>query len=235
MNFFDVFFRSFFSILALFFLTKMMGRKQISQLNLYDYVVGITIGSVAAEISTNLDTHFFSGILVMIIYSVVSIMFSYCSLKSIIIRRLIVGVPYILIEHGKILESSLKKAKFDVNELLQEARISGYYDLSQIEYAIMETNGKVSFLPNSKYMPVTSNDMKIKVNRNSLVSNLVIDRKIMKDNLKYIGKNEVWLLKRLYSLGYKSLDNILLVTCDNKDNIKVYDKNYDKKEKKILE
>ena len=235
MNFFDVIFRSVFSILTLFFLTKIMGRKQISQLNLYDYVVGITIGSVAAEISTNLDTHFWSGILVMIIYSIVSVIFSFVSLKSILLRRFIIGVPYILIEHGKILEASLKKAKFDINELLQEARISGYYDLSQIEYAIMEANGKVSFLPKSKYIPITPSDMKIKVDKSALVSNLIIDRKIMKDNLKYIGKDEVWLLKRLYSLGYKSLDNILLVTYDNKDKIMVYEKNYSKLEKKVLE
>lgn len=235
MNFFDVFFRSFFSILALFFLTKIMGRKQISQLNLYDYVVGITIGSVAAEISTNLDTHFFSGILVMVIYSVVSVLFSFLSEKSIVLRRFIIGVPYILIENGKILESSLKKAKFDINELLQEARISGYYDLSQIDYAIMEANGKVSFLPKGKYSPVTISDMKLKESKNALVSNLVIDGKIMFNNLDYIGMSEQWLLNRLASMGYKSLDEILLVTCDNKEKIVVFEKNLDKYEKKVLE
>ena len=104
MNFFNILLRSIFSILALFFLTKIMGRKQISQLNLYDYVVGITIGSVAAEVSTNLDTNFWGGILVMLIYSLVSIFFSYSTEKSIILRRFIIGVPYILIENGKILE-----------------------------------------------------------------------------------------------------------------------------------
>lgn len=235
MNFFDVFLRSFFSILALFFLTKIMGRKQISQLNLYDYVVGITIGSVAAEISTNLDTHFFSGILVMVIYSIVSVLFSFLSEKSIVLRRFIIGVPYILIENGKILESSLKKAKFDINELLQEARIGGYYDLSQIDYAIMEANGKVSFLPKGKYSPVTISDMKLKESKNALVSNLVIDGKIMFNNLDYIGKSEQWLLNRLDSMGYKSLDEILLVTCDNKEKIVVFEKNLDKYEKKVLE
>lgn len=235
MNFFDVFLRSIFSILALFFLTKMMGRKQISQLNLYDYVVGITIGSVAAEISTNLDTHFWGGMFVMLIYSLVSILFSFLAEKSIVLRRFIIGVPYILIENGKILESSLRKAKFDVNELLQEARISGYYDLNQINYAIMEANGKVSFLPKSKYMPVVPNDMKIKVDRNGLVSNLVIDGKMMKENLKYIEKSEKWLLTRLSNLGYTDLEKILLVTCDNKEKITVFEKNFDKIEKKILE
>lgn len=235
MNFFDVVWRSLLSIVALFFLTKMMGRKQISQLNLYDYVVGITIGSVAAEISTNLDTDFLGGIIVMTVYSLVSVFLSLITIKSIVLRRFIIGGPIVIIENGKILEASLKKAKFDINELLQEARISGYYDISKIEYAIMEANGKVSFLSKSKYDVLTPNDMKIKVEKSALVTNLVIDSKIMKKHLKKINKDEKWLITRLNNLGYKSLDNILLVICDNKEKITVFEKNYDVNEIKFLE
>lgn len=235
MNFFNVVWRSLLSIVALFFFTKMMGRKQISQLNLYDYVVGITIGSVAAEISTNLDTDFLGGIVVMTVYSLVSVFLSLITMKSIILRRFIIGVPIVIIENGKILEASLKKAKFDINELLQEARISGYYDISKIEYAIMEANGKVSFLSKSKYDILSPNDMKIKVDKSSLVTNLVIDSKIMKKHLKMINKDEKWLTTRLNSLGYKSLENILLVTCDNKEKITVFEKNYNIEEIKFLE
>ncbi len=235
MNFFDVIWRSLLSIVALFLLTKMMGRKQISQLNLYDYVVGITIGSVAAEISTNLDTGFWDGIIVMTVYSLVSVFLSFITVKSIILRRFIIGVPIVVIENGKILEASLKKSKFDINELLQEARINGYYDISKIEYAIMEANGKVSFLAKSKYDVLTPNDMKIKVDKSSLVTNLVIDSKIMKKHLKKINKDEKWLLNRLNNLGYKSLDDILLVTCDNKEKLTVFEKNYDIDEVKFLE
>lgn len=235
MNFFNCIWRSLLSIVFLFLFTKMMGKKQISQLNLYDYVVGITIGSVAAEISTNLDTDFLSGVLVMAVYSVVSVFLSILTEKSIVLRRFIIGVPIVLVENGKILEASLKKTKFDVNELLQEARISGYYDFSQINYAVMETNGKISFLPKSKYSYITPNDMKLKVEKTSLVSNLVIDTKIMICNLKNIGKDEKWLLNRLNHLGYKSLDNILLVTCDNKERLSVFEKNYNIVDKKVLD
>lgn len=235
MNFFNVFFRSIFSIIALFLLTKLMGRKQISQLNMYDYVVGITIGSVAAEISTNFDTNFWDGIVVMSVYTVVSVIISFASEKSIVLRRFFIGVPIILIDRGKILEKSLKKAKFEINELLQEARVCGYYDLSEIECAIMEANGKVSFLPKSKYMPVTIKDMKLKSDKSGLVSNLVIDSKILFNNLKNIGKDEKWLLTRLSTLGYKSLDNVLLVTCDNKEKISVYEKNIGLNEEKVFE
>lgn len=212
-----------------------MGRKQISQLNMYDYVVGITIGSVAAEISTSLESNFFNGVLVMAVYTAVSVLISFVTEKSIVLRRFIIGTPIIIIEKGKILEASLKKAKFDINDLLQEARIGGYYDISQIEYAIMEPNGMVSFLPKSKYMPVTPSDMKLKVDKNSIVSNLVIDGNIIEDNLKNIGKSKKWLLTRLGNLGYSDLENVLLVTCDNKEKITVFEKNFDIDEKKILE
>ena len=235
MDFFYTFIRSIFSIVVLFFLTKMMGRKQISQLNLYDYVVGITIGSVAAEISTNLESDFCKGVVVMLVYTLVSVLISYLTEKSIKLRRFIIGTPIVIIEKGKILEKSLRKAKFDTNDLLQEARIDGHYDLSQIEYAVMEANGKVSFLPKSKYSPVTPSDMKLKVDKNGLVSNVVMDGNVMTDNLKYIGKSEKWLLTRLNNLGYSNLDNILLATCDNKEKITVFEKNYDQVEEKVFE
>lgn len=235
MNFFNVVLRSVLSIVALFLLTKMMGRKQISQLNLYDYVVGITIGSVAAEISTNLDTDFWGGIVVMSVYSLVSVLLSFLTEKSILMRRFIIGVPIVMMEDGKILESSLKKTKFDINEFLQEARISGYYDISQIEYAIMEANGKISFLSRSEYNAVTPLDMNIDVKKSSLVSNLVIDGKVMENNLKMIGKDINWLLNKLKRQGYDSFDNILLVTCCDKEEITIYEKNYDILEYKVLE
>ncbi len=235
MNFLTVLWKSILSIIILFFLTKLTGRKQISQLSLYDYVLGITIGSVAAEISTNMDADFWGGILVMVVYSSVSFLASILTEKSIVLRRFIIGSPIVVMEKGKILESSLKKAKFDVNELLQEARISGYYDLSQIEYAVMEANGKMSFLPKSKYVPVTPSDMKLKVDRSGLVANLIIDGKVMPNNLKTIGKDEKWLLKRLSSLGYDDLEKVFLVTCDNKEKLTVFEKNYGVVEEQVLE
>ncbi len=235
MDFLVVLWKSILSIIILFFLTKVMGRKQISQLSLYDYVVGITIGSVAAEISTNMDANFWGGVLVMVVYTSVSILASLMTEKSILLRRFIIGTPIVVIEKGKILESSLRKTKFDVNELLQEARVSGYYDLSQIEYAVMEANGKMSFLPKSKYMPVTPSDMKLKVDRNGLVANVVIDGNVMKENLKFIGKDEKWLMTRLNNMGYDDIENIILATCDNKEKITVFEKNFDIEENKVLE
>ena len=111
-------------------------------------------------------------------------------MKSITARRCIIGSPTVIIQDGKILYKNLKKAKMDVNDLLEQARANGYFDLSEIEFSLMESDGKLSFLPKSKYVPVTPNDMKIKTDYKGLTSNLVIDGKIMGNNLKNINKDK---------------------------------------------
>ena len=230
---FIILIKSFASIIALFLFTKLMGKKQVSQLNMFDYVLGITIGSVAAEIAVNLETEFYKGIIVMVVYTIISIVVSFITNKIIVCRRLLTGVPIILMERGQLIESGLKKAKYDVNEFLEEARSNGYFDISQIEYALMEANGKVSFLPKSKYVPLTPDDMKIKVDYKGLVANLVIDGEIMEKNLKEINKDKKWLYTRLKN-NKVSLDEILLLTCNSKEQLQIYKKE-NKKIQSVLE
>lgn len=212
------------SMVILFFFTKAMGRKQLSQLNLYDYIVGITIGSVAADISIDLETHFWHGVLVMFVYTIVSILISHFTAKSIKFRRFVTGVPIIVIEDGKIIEDNVEKSKLDINDLLQEARTNGCFDISEIEFAIMESNGKISFLQKSKYSPLTPSDAKVKVDYKGICSNLVIDGHIMSNNLKIIKKDDKWLLTRLKNEGYNNPKDLLLVTCDSKEKLTIYKK-----------
>lgn len=213
------------SIVILFGITKMIGRKQISQLNIFDFIIGITMGNIAAEIAVNKEVKLLYGIIAMLIYAFFSVLVSYLTNKSIKARRFFTGVPIVVIENGKLIEESLKKIKFDVNDLLEESRVNGYFDLSEIEYAIMEANGRLSFLPKSKYEPLTPNDMKIKTTYKGLCSNLLIDGKIMTNNLKNIGKDENWLLSRLEKQGYQDLTSILLVICDSNEKLTIYEKN----------
>ncbi len=235
MDFLYIFMKSIGSILALFFFTKAMGRKQVSQLNLYDYVIGITIGSVAAEISINFESKFLNGLIVMGVYTIVSILIAHFTAKSMKLRRFVVGVPIIIIEDGKILEDNVEKAKIDLSDLLQEARNNGYFDIGEIEFAIMEPNGKISFLSKSKYAPLTPSDMKIKVPYKGLCANLVLDGNIMFNNLKVINKDEDWLLTRLEKEGYNHVEDLLLVTCDSKEKLTIYKKGEDSTKKGCLE
>ena len=123
----------------------------------------------------------------------------------------------------------------DVNDLLEQCRAKGFFDISQINYAILEVNGSLSLLPKEKYRPINVNDMNLKLPESSICSNVVIDQKIMKKNLSIIGKDEKWLRHELKIKGYKDLTNILLVTVDINYKINVYEKNDNLKILNILE
>lgn len=223
------------SILVLFLFTKLMGRKQVSQLNMFDYIIGITIGSIASEMTMAKNISFVEGTLGIGIYAMSAFLISEWTMRSITARRLIVGTPCIIVQRGKLLEKSLKKSKIDLNDLLQEARNAGYFDISEIEYAIMEANGRISFLPKSKYAPLTPDDMKIKTKFKGVSVNLIIDGKIMFKHLKQIKHDERWLLKRLENEGYKNISDLLLVICDSDEKLTIYERNIELLEENVFE
>lgn len=231
----NILFRTLLIIIILFFLAKLMGKKQISQLNLFDYIIGITIGSIAADISLDLDKNLIAGITSLVIYGVISALVSYITMKSLSLRRFIVGVPTVLIENNKLIEGGLKKAKIDVNDLLAEARGQGYFKLEDIEYAIMETTGTISFMPISSSSPATKKDVNAKIKKESLVANVIIDSKLLDKNLKEMYKDKKWLDSVLKVQGYNDYDNIMLATLDINDKVVVYEKNIKSKKNSVLE
>lgn len=231
----DVVVRSLLSLVTLFLVTKMLGKKQVSQLSLFDYVIGISIGNFAAEMSINLETNYINGTVAVVIFGLVAYLVSILTMKSIHLRRFFMGVPTVLIEHGKLLVEGMKKVKFDMNDLLEACRINGYFDISEIEYAIMETNGTVSILPKGEYKPVTMRDMNLKASKQGLCANVIIDGKVMKNNLENIHKDIRWLEKELKVKGYKEMSNILLATVDVNEKLVIYEKNVGKDPTDVLE
>ena len=223
------------SILVLYISSKIIGKKQVSELSLFDYVIGISIGNFAAEMIINMETPFTYGCIAMITFALVSYAVSYLTMKSIKLRKFIIGTPTIVIQNGEILENSLKKLKMDVNDLLEQTRIGGYFDLNEIEYAIVEANGKLSIMPKAIYNPLTPNDMQIKVNKKDLVANVIIDSKIITESLRNMNKDKKWLEQQLKIKGYQNLDKILLATLDVDEKLIIYKKNEKLKVKKVLE
>lgn len=234
-DFLNICFRTILVLIILFFITKMMGKKQISELNFFDYIVGITIGSIAADISLDIEKNMIAGIAALFIYGFISYIISFVSIKSILARRFFIGVPTVLVEKGKIIESGLKKSKIDVNDLLMVARENGYFNLDEIDYALMEVNGNISFLPKEKEKPVTKKDMKIKCNNEGLTVNAIIDSKYMANNMKAINKDKEWLDHELKVNGYDNYDNILLATIDNNYKVTIYEKNVNPDKNTVLE
>ena len=225
--------RSLISLFFLFIVCKLIGKKQVSELSLFDYVIGISIGNFAAEMIMDFQGNFTNGVVAIIVFGLCSYIVSMITLKSIFLRRILIGTPTIIVQNGKIIKENLIKTKIDVNDLLEQIRTNGYFDLSEVEYVIMEANGKLSILPKSENKQVTLKDMNIKTDKASLCSNVVIDRKIMNNNLSNMKKDKNWLLKELKVKGI-TLDEILLATLDNNEKLVIY-KDEKIKENNVLE
>lgn len=219
----NVILRTILVLVLLFIMFKLMGKKQVSQMNIYDYIIGITIGSIAADISLDIDKDLTAGIICILIYCLSSIIVSYLSLKSLKLRNIFNGKEVPIINNGKINYSNMSKNKITINMLETEARLMGYFNLNEINNAILEPNGLISFEPNEKDKPSTKKDLSIQTKDKGLVYNLIIDGTIIKDNLKKTNKTEKWLEKELKIKG-KKLENILLLTIDGEEKINIYTK-----------
>lgn len=208
-------------IILMFFLFKIIGKKQISQISLFDYIVGITIGSVVADISLDIEKSMLSGIIVLLLYGLVSKLISFINLKSVRLRQIFNGREDVIIKDGKIIRENLSKNMVTIDDLVSEARVAGYFCLDDINTAIIEANGRFSFELKEKEKPTSKKDIGINSKNSGLVYNLIIDGKVIKENLKYASVNMKWLNQQLNVLGKKSKD-ILLFTISEDSKFKVF-------------
>lgn len=221
------------SITELFILTKIMGKRQISQLSLFDYINGITIGSVAAEMATHELEEVWKHAIVIAIYGFFAILFSFLSNKSMKLRRLLEGKAMILMNNGTIYRKNLAKSKIDANELLEQCRINGYFNPDDLQTVIMEANGQLSFLPKADMRPANPKDFGIKPEKELSPVVLISDGDILYGNLKASGKNEIWLREQLKKGNYPPIEKIYLALCDSNNNLIVYEINNEEKTEDI--
>ena len=219
----NVVFRTILVLIILFFLFKIMGKKQVSQMSMFDYITGITIGSIVADISLDIEKNLKAGIICLLIYCFSDLLLSYLSLKSVKLRNFFNGKEVILIENGIINRKHMSKNQITINILETEARVNGYFNLNEINNAILEPNGKISFEAKENNKPITKKDMNIKVNNNPIVYNIIIDGEIVDENLKHVNKDRKWLNHELKVLG-KRKEDILLLTFDSNEKINIYPK-----------
>lgn len=221
MDFAYIIILSFVSLAVLFIITKIMGFRQISEMSFFDYVIGITIGSIAAEMATNIDLEWWKGILAMVVYGVVGVLISVLAQKSVKARKFISGKPIIIIERGKISKKGMRKARVELDDLLTSARVNGYFNLSDIDYAIMETTGKISFQPVAQKRQLNPKDFNFAPEREGLYINVIMDGHIIDDNLSVAGVTKKELENMLKAKGDK-LENIFLGTIDINKQLTTY-------------
>lgn len=236
MDFVKIIVSSLASLAALFVLTKLMGNREMSQLSMFDYITSIAIGSIAGEMAVMSTDSIIKPMISLIIFSGCSMGISFITCKSILLRRFFEGQVILLYQNGQIYEKNLLKAKLDVDELLSVCRISGYFDLEEVHSIFLETNGKISVLPMVKNRPATPSDMNLSPVQSLPLANVIIDGRIMPDNLKSTGKDEVWVKKQLQVKGITDMKEVILATFDGtKDQLNVYLKFHKKMLRDIFE
>lgn len=221
MDIIKVFLTSLLSVGALFLIAKVMGHKQISQLDFFDYITGITIGSIAAELATELEAPY-KPLIAMAVYGGTALSLSIITSKCPRTRKYINGTPTILMNNGKLYRSNMKKARLDLSEFMVMCRQQGYFNLSDIQTAVYEYNGQLAILPVSKKRPVNPNDLDLATQPEYIQTEVIMDGHILGENLQRMGLDEKWLQKQLTAQGYKSAKEIFLGVCDENNHLTVF-------------
>ncbi len=193
----------------------------------FDYITGISIGSIAAEMATELEEPW-KPLTAMAIYGLVSLLLSVISNKFPRSRKYLNGTPTILMDHGKLYHENMKKAKLDLSEFMVMCRQQGYFDLTSIQTTVFEYNGKLTILPVSNQRPVTPNDMNLAPAQELLFTELIMDGRILDDNLKRLGLDLTWLDKQLKQRRISSPQDVFLAVCDRNLKFVLYEKSHNK-------
>ena len=221
MDFIKVILTSLLSAVSLFIIAKITGHKQMSQLDFFDYITGITIGSIAAELATELESPW-KPLVAMIIYGLVALGLTILAHKFPKTRKYINGTPTIIMNNGKLYRENMKKAKLELSEFMVLCRQEGYFNINDIETAIFEYNGKITILPKSQKRPLTPEDMYINPERAEIYTEVIMDGRILHENLKRIGLDLSWLDKQLKNQKIKSAKEIYLAICDKNNKLPLF-------------
>jgi uncharacterized membrane protein YcaP (DUF421 family) len=197
---------------------RIMGKRQIGQLQPYELVIAIMISDLASLPMQDTRIPLLHGIVPIITLLAVQVFLSLLQIKSDRARTILDGKPNIVIKKGKLQLSALKSQIFNVNDLMEELRINGYFNINEIEYAILETNGEISVIPKTSTKTVTKEDMKINTSQESLPIILIMDGKILFSNLSFIKKNEAWLQDLLKRNHIKTTKDIFIAFLDTNGN-----------------
>ncbi|MBW6408677.1 DUF421 domain-containing protein [Clostridium weizhouense] len=204
--------RSIIGFFSLLIFAKILGKQQISQLSFFDYVLGITIGSMASTLTTDLSSRAWPHFVGLLVWSILGYSMEYITLKWRYASKYIDGEPTIIIMDGKIMENALRKMKYKVSDIMGLLRNKDVFDLSQVDFAIIEPNGQLSVLKKPQYEPLTPKDMNITKAPSGISTELIYDGIIMHQNLKQLNKTEKWLIDQLKMYQVKDVSEIFLAT-----------------------
>jgi len=216
--------RSISLLIVLFFFTKWLGKKQISQLNIFEYITGIVLGGIVALHSIDLKSNIFYGLIAMLVWFLIPLLVDYISLKSKTFREFTQGKSAVFIQNGKIMEDNLKKEGFTSEDLLEQLRSKDIFQVADVEFALMEPSGTLSVLPKKENQPLTPKDLGIKVAPMKETQTVIMDGKMLLEPLANASLNPGWLETELEKINV-TIENVFLgqVDSDGQLTVDLYD------------
>lgn len=211
--------RSCIAFFSLLIVVRLMGKQQLSELNFFDYVVGITIGSLAATLSVQLNESPWAALTGVLVWAVLAIFISFLSIHSVWFRKVITGEATIVISNGKILEKSLKRLRISLDELMALLRAQGIFNLNDVEFALFEANGKLSVQKRSQKRPLTPEDLNLSTAYEGLPTTLVQEGVVLTQALRSLNLSRSWLMAQLNRAGVKEIQDISLAQLDTMGNL----------------
>lgn len=213
--------RSMISFFVLLFLVRLMGKQQIAELTFFDYVVGITIGSIASTLSVSLNQNTVATLTGMLLWSILPVFLGYLTLHNVWVRKIVEGEGTVVIKNGKILEKNLGKIRLSIDDLESQLRTKGVFNFNDVEFAIFESNGKLSIQKKSQKRPLTPSDLNLSTSYEGLPTNLIEDGKILIDSLHSLNLSKAWLQHQLGKVNINDPKEVSLAQLDTEGNLYV--------------
>lgn len=201
------------ALIILFAMTRILGKKQISQLTFFEYITGIVIGDLAGFLSTDVEANYMHGVIAMIVWFSIPLLAELLAMKSKMIRILLEGKGTVFIQAGKILEKNLKKERYTTDELLEQLRTKSVFNPADVEFAVLEPSGDLSVMLKEENQPLTPMAIGLHPKRIRPPQAVIMDGTVQEEGLDALGFNQQWLDQRLKQSGAK-LDDVFLAVAD---------------------
>ncbi|MFZ5643728.1 MAG: YetF domain-containing protein [Bacillota bacterium] len=219
--FIEVFIRSVGAFFVVLIITRIIGKTQIAQLNVTDFVNAIVLGSIAGVMATNTAENAWYYAFGLLVFGSLTFGTEYLSLKYRPARKLLEGEPTVVIHNGKVLENNMRKMTYNMDDLTMQLRGKNIFNISDVEFAVLETNGDLSVLPKSPKQPVTLEDMNLPGKYQTIASELIVDGEVIRQNLIQNNLSEEWLYQQLENQNIKDIGSVLFASLDSQGNLYV--------------
>ena len=210
-----IFIRTLIIYFSLLLIMRLLGKRQLGEMELSEFVVAALIADLASHLLQDIGIPMINGLVPIVTLFCCEVLISGVAMKNIRLRALLFGKPSMLVEKGKIRQKEMKKNRFTTDELMEELRNQGYPDISSVEYAVLETDGRLSVIPYPSEAPVTPAQLKIEAEDKGYPVVVISDGHVIQSNLRLVGRDMNWLKQRLAALGVKDAESVFLMTVNS--------------------